>query len=428
MDILYSFLKITSLIATGIFAALGLLTKYKNDAGKITRWGKVALAGILISSSVSLGLFVLETSRAKAAAQRAKADAEATKASLEEIINKAKTTASLQEESLQKTDKLQRDMQTNLDRQQQNLEGTDKISKDMRSSIAAQRILLANNQQILSGLTESITQQLGLLNQTREISVNVNRSLFPIEPFTASFTFAIPATHPVVQNYAAYLKVQAKRLLPQFREERRTTKPEEGLSYIEGLFVDETQNSIDIAAGSKHIPSYETPEGKLLNRQVFIVQFFKPPFDLGAIRTGAYVKPDLEMWATAFADSPNNNSNTLDFMLVNGRLLQRAWHVRPSSLKQTGNITTLLDFEGALLVLKFVGGLDKSFQIGGLTLNQPKGMCLRFNAKLFQRSDERRLRPGEIVIEAGRLPDTILFQILPPNFRPTADCDVLFEP
>lgn len=100
---LYSVLKITSMLATGAFGALALLTKYKDDNGKMTKWGKVALGGILISSSISLGLYLLETSRAKAAAEKAKAEAEATTKTLREIQTNAQVTADQQKKSLDET-------------------------------------------------------------------------------------------------------------------------------------------------------------------------------------------------------------------------------------------------------------------------------------------------------------------------------------
>jgi hypothetical protein len=113
---LYSLLKITSMIATGVFGALGLLTKYKDDQGKITKWGKVALGGILISSGISLGLYILETSNAKASAIKAQAEAKATEQKLETILVNAQTTAEQQKRSLHETNILKVGLEKTLER------------------------------------------------------------------------------------------------------------------------------------------------------------------------------------------------------------------------------------------------------------------------------------------------------------------------
>jgi hypothetical protein len=137
------------MIATGIFGALGLLTKYKNDEGKITKWGRVALAGILISSAISLGLYVLETSRAKAAAIKAEGVAKATAQKLETILVNAQTTAEQQKKSLEETNLLKLGLEKTLER-------SDYIAKGMENSLAAQQTVLSGNKSILGGVTNTV--------------------------------------------------------------------------------------------------------------------------------------------------------------------------------------------------------------------------------------------------------------------------------
>ena len=74
MDSIYDLFKVISLGATGLFGALALLTTYKDAQGKITKWGKIALGGIIVSSFISLGLFIVEKVKAEAASARAQAE------------------------------------------------------------------------------------------------------------------------------------------------------------------------------------------------------------------------------------------------------------------------------------------------------------------------------------------------------------------
>jgi hypothetical protein len=169
MDLFYSFLKVTSMVATGAFGALGLLTKYKDDRGKITKWGKTALGGIVISSGITLGLYVLETSRAKAAADRAKAQTEATATKLQAILVNAQTTADQQKTSLEETNELKVGLAKTLDQQMINLGTTKAVAKDMRMSITAQKAVLAGNERISNNLSNAVTT----LNQTSKTTSSV---------------------------------------------------------------------------------------------------------------------------------------------------------------------------------------------------------------------------------------------------------------
>jgi len=326
-------------------------------------------------------------------ADKAKAEAEATKKSIGDILDKAQTTAKSQELSLAKTDTLQSGMERTWEQQQKNLKITDNIAKDMR---------------------ESLTKQLSLLDQTKQISLNVDRSLFPIEPFTVSFTLSIPLTHPVIKNYAIYIDAQLRRLLPQLLVEKKNASSEIGGAPVEGLFLYDYnsqpfKSNIMIDGGSPHIPSYNTVEGKLLNRQIFIVEFYKPPFDLQAIKANRSFGPDMQLWVSAFAGDRNAG---LDFVLRDEHLLLTAYSAKTNLRKRTERVSSLLDFSGTLLVVRFVGGLDKMFKLPKMRLQQPNGRCFNIDGSLFHRVDEFFLRPGEVLIDNNQPPPTVLFQKL----------------
>jgi len=64
--------KVTSIGVTGAFGCLALATKYKEQDGTITRWGKIALGGILLSSSGGIVAQWKESSRNEASAKAAR--------------------------------------------------------------------------------------------------------------------------------------------------------------------------------------------------------------------------------------------------------------------------------------------------------------------------------------------------------------------
>jgi hypothetical protein len=64
--------KFTSIVLTGGFAALALLTRYKDSEGNITRWGKIAIAGVAASAvtgALSQSIELLLKARADEASQ-----------------------------------------------------------------------------------------------------------------------------------------------------------------------------------------------------------------------------------------------------------------------------------------------------------------------------------------------------------------------
>lgn len=56
-------LKFAALITGGIFAAVGLLTDYRDKHGKVTRWGRIALFGIVLSTVIGAGTQAVESYR-----------------------------------------------------------------------------------------------------------------------------------------------------------------------------------------------------------------------------------------------------------------------------------------------------------------------------------------------------------------------------
>jgi hypothetical protein len=56
-------LKFAALITGGIFAAIGLLTDYRDKNGVVTKWGRIALFGIVLSTIIGAGTQAIESYR-----------------------------------------------------------------------------------------------------------------------------------------------------------------------------------------------------------------------------------------------------------------------------------------------------------------------------------------------------------------------------
>ena len=56
--------KATSIVLTGAFGVLGLVKDFKDKTGKITKWGRISLAGILLSTGFGVVAQLIESSKA----------------------------------------------------------------------------------------------------------------------------------------------------------------------------------------------------------------------------------------------------------------------------------------------------------------------------------------------------------------------------
>src|SRR4051812_25439800 len=102
----YPILKAVSMVATGVFGVIGILTNYKDKDGKVTKWGRVAITGILLSASISLVLYALESAKATEGAKEAAKQYQETKGKLEASLYTSRRLLDLQRSSLQKSKEL----------------------------------------------------------------------------------------------------------------------------------------------------------------------------------------------------------------------------------------------------------------------------------------------------------------------------------
>jgi len=106
VDLALSIIKVFSIVASALFGALGLLTEYKDSAGKVTKWGRIALGGVLLSALVAFVTQALEGSQATKAAKRARAEADALTHTLSDLVVTAHATAEKQQANLTQTGRL----------------------------------------------------------------------------------------------------------------------------------------------------------------------------------------------------------------------------------------------------------------------------------------------------------------------------------
>lgn len=333
MESLYDVLKVTSFVATGIFGALALLTKYKDDDNKMTRWGKIALAGILISSSISLGLYVIETSKAKAAAEKAKADAEATTTRLADIFTAAQTSVNQQSENLKKTDELKTGLETAIEQQNKNLQRSDDIAQGMELSLLGQKHVLGGNRKILGGVQDSITRQENLLVLNTGTLSEVRRGLIRIKDVTASFWIRIPTEHS-----------QLKPFLERFEKELWQTE-EVSQRGLKDIFFTEK---------SPLFPDWkrEALAFHLLNSSGVDILFYKKSVAPRCLRTDNN-KPDLTMHIYTAPNEQLTQGHKIFYNLDNKQFRIRGYRVAsdPENWDNNQEIISLFDLVNTQMIV-----------------------------------------------------------------------------
>lgn len=339
MDLLYSLLKITSMIATGVFGALGLLTKYKNDQGKITKWGKVALGGILISSGISLGLYILETSRAKAAAIKAQTEAQATARKLEIILLNAQTTAEQQKRSLVETNTLKLGLEKTLER-------SNYIAKGMENSLAAQQSVLSGNRKILVGVTNSVKKQGELLSLNTGTLNEVSRGLYPIKDVRMGYWIHVPMDHVQLRSYINRFGRELSLLLPLTFDSR--------IPWITGGTGEAGGNTYEAFGFSAESPlTPDRPSEELaytvLGYSEVELEFFKNPIapnDHPLISERSNIRPDLKLGVSG---GLSDRGHTIEYDIKSKRFTLRAGGLSsdPRYWESTGKIVGIPDLLGA---------------------------------------------------------------------------------
>ncbi len=290
----YGLLKVLSFIAAGAFGALGLLSKYKDDDGRITRAGKVALAGIVLSGILSLSMFILETTKAKLSARRAQAEADATARLLQTILLNARTTAEQQRTTLRQTQGLATQLESTADLQRINVAKANDIAADMDRSMAAQEALQQSNRQILSGVERSVEKQVEMMSVASNTLRETQRLLHPIDALEMRVHITIPRS---VAGLSEYLS----RVAPVLDPIGRNLNPlgnwnEVGIQELQRLeLLAPMPGAIGIPLGSQYHPSRER-DGRIadiVSIQAIELAFYRDPIE-PALFSPFDARPDQE--------------------------------------------------------------------------------------------------------------------------------------
>lgn len=210
MDFWISIFKVISMISTGVFGSMALVKKFKDDEG-LTKWGRVALGGIVLSSIVSLTLFALETREAKKKAQVARAQTEATTNRLEGII--------------ERTNILRSGLETNL-------KTTQGVSKNMQETVVAQQQLVTKSQEISAGVSSGLEKQVRTLSTTQHVArqsqhalTQLGRLQYPLSNISVQAFLRISMEHPLLVPHNAEVKRNWEIAAEVYRQYRQSLPP-----------------------------------------------------------------------------------------------------------------------------------------------------------------------------------------------------------
>ncbi len=166
--------KVMSMLVAGSFGILGLATDYKDAQRKITKWGKIALGGILFSTILAMGLYGLEASKAKAAARKAEAEAKTREAeakgfsdSLQRLMVKANEGVAKQENALDQLEDVRRKSQELFRQQTDNLQKTSEVSVGLKETLGQQNKLLQGQERSANTQLQQIKLQEKVLDESR---------------------------------------------------------------------------------------------------------------------------------------------------------------------------------------------------------------------------------------------------------------------
>lgn len=378
-DFWIGFLKITSMLATGLFGALGLLTKYKDETGRITKWGKIALTGIIISSAISLTLYTLETSTAKAKAEKAREQAEATTNTLSNILNTAKST-------IEQTNILKSGLEETLKGQKENLETTKRVAEDMKDSIDSQKTLLKQNSQISSDMRSSLSKQERTLTTAEQIAARSNETFFqisrmqyPINDLKVQVFLKISIDHPLLAKYKNNFELQVRTIIDDFKRSKSVFYDNEKVA------VSPSGREIQLFKGNNLLPNSSEVDN-LLTRTNLTFLFYKAHVES---ESSIGTESNLFIYgSSAFVPIKEDNKQEMGTLLYN--IDDRAFVLlgitsRVKFMKTQADVLSLLDFIDADLIVKAYhpSNIDQGFNIAEIIFSNSLGQRLVIPGEQF---------------------------------------------
>ena len=185
----YFTLKTVSTLAAGGFGALSVLTSYKDKDGKLTRWGKLAIAGFFISGGLSLALYGMDAAKAQVANEESSNRYEATRAKLDAELVETQRVQGLERTSLERSQALEEKLKTTA------------------KSLGA-----------INATGQAIAKKQASLYRAQLLEV---RGLYPIAPLGVSYTVTFSSDGgPSLAEYVRRIRAATKR---NHREDRALT-------------------------------------------------------------------------------------------------------------------------------------------------------------------------------------------------------------
>lgn len=284
--------KFIALACAGGFSILGAMTESKRN-GKVTRWGRVAIIGVILSTLFSVSLLGLEQKalaerKRKADDERLAAQIQATKEKeeanqkfadtvqrLEDIrgvaeVNLEKTARNLEQttlvaedvkNSVQRLEDIRGVAGNNLEQTSKNLEQTTLVAEDVKKSIEEQARIVAQTRGIAGDLSVSLEAQRTQLSQLENIALDrdLNGIELSWEPSPAQWDEIVRAYEKLPgprKDYFPHTTITGERFYEHWRIIFKPLLRPQGLLEFPPVLTSQTAWEEFYGVLKKAIPSY----------------------------------------------------------------------------------------------------------------------------------------------------------------------------
>ncbi len=317
LTIVLAVLKAVGLLTAGVFGIVGAVTNFRDDSGKLTRWGRrnliALIMGLVLSLSAQMVEYVRGRSEATAAAERARKAADQAE---QLLLNTA--------------------------------DATKKIAK-------------------IDAETERIAEEaVHAADRLSEVGSDVQRSLDPMEPLEISARFLIPLPDSVGSATETY-EVRGLRELIAFRSKLDSIK-------VPINPDDESGPSVDICESCETYPSESSSMAHMLLTESYEVYFgFLKRDAQGKFPSPDRAEPEMAFWISSppqIAKSPDDDPSTLYFP-GNGMISTslKSQVVPPDSIFSPRSVRSVDDFLDRRMYIEvrtFAGGWLPSGVLRGI--------------------------------------------------------------
>jgi hypothetical protein len=340
------------LVAAG-FAILGTTVDYKKE-GQVTKWGRIAIIGVIVSGLISTMLLGIEE-RAKAKQLK---QAEDDKIVAQNKANDEKVELNTQFQNLVTK------AEDNIERTEKNLDTTNLIAQDVSKSIQQQSHILNQLQNQLTTQRKVLQQTNTLQQQQTIVSRNVLRSIMPLDKLRMSYIIKYPLEIPEFRNFVEKLK---DYVLSNNSAEKRQNLAREQISFE--MYLQENQKTLKESQYLKRVTiSLDSPFfSKNLEKNSDIPYLLKPELKIYFYKKGVEIpekyydlflsafpsdgKPDDSLKINVHYPFPGRNKAHDDF--YSGVFVWVSTSEIERSTDASDNIRGFADFPGYMMEIQF---------------------------------------------------------------------------